>query len=61
MVVFTVYYWTATLYEEVETIWKGRGTGATVMFILNRYIGLLNIALVTIRDLANLSNEVFRH
>lgn len=61
VLVFTAYYWTATFHEEVKTIRKGRVTGATVMFVLNRYIGLLSTTLGAARDIANLSSEVCDH
>lgn len=57
-VALTVYYWTVTIDEEVETFWKGRLTGATVLFVLNRYIGLLYHTFNASQGVINFSDEV---
>ncbi|PIL27614.1 hypothetical protein GSI_10766 [Ganoderma sinense ZZ0214-1] len=41
-------------------VWKGKVTGAAVIFVLNRYIGLLNTAFDAVSAIANLSDEVRR-
>ena len=39
-------------------VWKGKVTGATVMFILNRYLGLLYSTLSAIQGVVSLSDKV---
>ncbi|KAI1798099.1 hypothetical protein LXA43DRAFT_8872 [Ganoderma leucocontextum] len=47
-----------TFEQEVKTFWTGRVTGATIMFLLNRYIGLLYNLLNVIQRVTTLSDEV---
>ena len=58
MVVITLYCWIFTFDEEVMRVWKGKVTGATVMFILNRYLGLLYSTLSAIQGVVSLSDKV---
>ena len=58
VVVITLYCWIFTFDEEVMRVWKGKVTGATVMFILNRYLGLLYSTLSAIQGVVSLSDKV---
>lgn len=57
----TAHFWAVTFEQEVKVFWQGRVTGATVMFLLNRYIGLLYNLLNVIQRAATLSDKVCHH
>jgi hypothetical protein len=37
--------WLLTFSQEVETFWKSKLTGPTVLFLLNRYIPIIGVIL----------------
>ena len=57
-VAITAHFWTVTFAQEVNLFWRGRITGATIMFLLNRYIGLLYNILNVIIRVSTLSDKV---
>lgn len=59
MIALTLYYWMVTIGGEVETFWKGRLTGASILFMLNGYIGLVYGILNAGQSVAPLTNEVW--
>ncbi|KAM5533918.1 hypothetical protein V8D89_012458 [Ganoderma adspersum] len=58
MEVLTLYCWIFTFDEELARVWMGRVTGATVLFTLNRYLGILYSTLSAIQGLVSLSDKL---
>lgn len=54
-----VYEYLITLEREVQLFWKGKWTGAAVLFYFNRYLSLfVNIYAMVLTDDAQISVEV---
>ena len=52
-----MYEYVITFDREVQLFWRGKWTGASILFFLNRYLGLLSPVLTAL-ELVRMSDKV---